>query len=238
MIRRPSILLSLAAFTALAVLSACDGSNPGSSPGAPDQGLTPTRSTAADVHAQSDDVTADGTAVEFEGTVTKVLIFNPNWQSKFVIAGRIVIINPPNWTQVIVNGKRGSVSDVTVGRRVHVKGITVARPQPAVSAREVRVLTSGGGSGTQASCAAPGARVEIEGTLSSKGPSSITVFQQGKGYYLCQVSNSTSIRKGNTTYALADLQNGWRVHVKGDSLGSSGPTCSAAAQEIKVQNNH
>jgi hypothetical protein len=235
MIRRPSIVLSLAAFAALTVLSACDGNNPVSSPGAPDQGMSPTRPTASDMRAQSDDVTADGTAVEFEGTVTKVLLFNPNWQSKFVIAGRIVIINPPNWTQVLVDGKRGSVADVTVGSRVHVKGMTVARPQPAVSAREVRVLSSGGG-GTQASCAAPGARVEVEGTISSKGSSSITVFQQGKGSYLCQVGGGTSIRKGNKSYSFGQLQNGWRVHVKGDSQGSSGGACSVASREIQVQN--
>jgi hypothetical protein len=172
--------------------------------------------------------------VDFEGTVNKVEVLNQNGQSRFIIAGRTVLTWWNGKTAVFVGGARGSVLDVTVGRRAHVKGVTVLRPQPAVVANEIR-LEEGGGGTTQASCAAPGAKVEVEGLITTRGPSSIRVFQQGKGDYFCQVSRGTSIRKGNKSYALAELQPGWRVHVKGDSQGSLAGACQVNAREIKVQ---
>jgi Domain of unknown function (DUF5666) len=232
--RRPSILLSLSALVALGLLSACDGKT-GSSVGGPDPGMSPTSATAADARSQSD-VTADWGPTEFEGTVTAVLILNPQGQSRFMIGGRQVIINPPSYTHVFVNGGRGSVLDVTVGRRAHVKGNMVGRPTPAISASEVRVST--GGSVSQATCAAPGASVEIEGLVSSKGASSVTVSQQGRASMVCLVSSTTSIRKGNKGSSLGALQSGWRVHVKGTSQGASGQACTVAAREIKVQNQN
>jgi len=48
---------------------------------------------------------------------------------------------------------------------------------------------------------------------------------------------SARIRKGNTTYTVAQLQPGWRVHVSGTGLGDSGGTCRVAADEVKVQQN-
>ena len=70
-----------------------------------------------------------------------------------------------------------------------------------------------------------------------RGASSVTVRQQSKGDYLCLVSGGTRIRKGNTTYTFAELQTGWRVHVKGTQQGLSGSACQVSASEIKVQNN-
>ena len=229
---RPSFLLGV--LFAVGVLSACDGRT-GSSPGNPDTGTAPSGAASGDVRGTSD-VSADWGPTEFEGTVTKVLVLNPQGQSRFLIGPWQVIINSPSYTHVFVNGAPGTVTDVMVGRRAHVKGNQVGRPVPAISANEVRVLSSGGGS--QVTCAAPGASVEVEGTVSSKAASSITVLQQGKGSFLCQVGRTTSIRKGHTTYALGTLQTGWRVHVKGTSQGNTGGTCGVAAREIKVQNTN
>ena len=91
-----------------------------------------------------------------------------------------------------------------------------------------------GGPGKSA-CAA-GTKVEVEGTISAKSGSTITVNQQGKGPFACEVG-SARIRKGNTTYTVAQLQPGWRVHVSGTGLGDSGGTCRVAADEVKVQQN-
>ena len=85
----------------------------------------------------------------------------------------------------------------------------------------------------KSSCAA-GAKVEVEGKISTKAGSTITVNQQGKGLFDCEVG-SARIRKGNTTYTVAQLQPGWRVHVSGTGLGASGATCRVAASEVKVQ---
>ena len=86
------------------------------------------------------------------------------------------------------------------------------------------------------SCAA-GSNAEVEGLITGKDASSITVRQQSKGDYLCQVSGSTRIRKGYTTYTFAQLQSGWRVHVKGTQQGMSGTACQVSASEIMVQQN-
>jgi hypothetical protein len=86
-------------------------------------------------------------------------------------------------------------------------------------------------------CFAAGAHAEVEGTIQAKDSASITVFQQGavKGNYVCEVSSTTPIRKGNKTFTLDDLQLGWRVHVKGTGLGLVGTDCQVEASEVKVQ---
>ena len=84
---------------------------------------------------------------------------------------------------------------------------------------------------------AAGGKAEVEGLITAKGGASITVTQQGKGDYLCDVAAGTPIRKGNTSYTFAQLQTGWRVHVKGTQIGLSGTACQVQASEVKVQNN-
>jgi hypothetical protein len=97
---------------------------------------------------------------------------------------------------------------------------------------------NGGGNNGQATCPAAGNKVEIEGTIKSRGANSILVHQQGRKDFLCLVDRVTKIRKGNKTYTLTQLQNGWRVHVKGTSQANSisSVSCTATAREIKVQN--
>src|SRR5262249_20994548 len=82
-----------------------------------------------------------------------------------------------------------------------------------------------------------GDNVQVEGLISAKTGSSITVDQQGKGPFLCTVSGGTRIRKGNTNYTMSQLQVGWRVHVSGHGTGESGGMCQVAAAEIKVQSS-
>ena len=84
-------------------------------------------------------------------------------------------------------------------------------------------------------CFATGEKAEVEGHISAKGSADITVAQQGKGDYLCQVTNATRIRHGNTTFLFADLKIGDHVHVSGTGLGFSGGVCRVAASEVKLQ---
>jgi hypothetical protein len=84
-------------------------------------------------------------------------------------------------------------------------------------------------------CFAVGQKAEVEGDISVKGVSDITVAQQGKGDYDCQLTATTQIRHGNKTLTLADLKIGDHVHVSGSGLASAGATCRVSADEIKLQ---
>jgi hypothetical protein len=177
--------------------------------------------------------------IEIEGLVSQVIALDPNADSRFLINGKTVVARPGQ--TAIREGNRGrSVTDVTVGRQVHVKGVwmTAEGTTQPVLAQEIMLQ----GDATEpteqpkASCAA-GGNAEVEGIINAKGGASITVTQQGKGDYLCDVASGTPIRKGNTSYTFAQLQTGWRVHVKGSTLGLSGAACHVQASEVKVQNN-
>lgn len=180
-------------------------------------------------------------AVEIEGRVESVVTLNPAGDSVFIIAGRRVVARPGE-TAIREGNRERSVTDVTVGRQVHVKASYMLSSDAAsqrVLAQEI--VLQGGTTGSSnpspsATCAA-GANAEVEGIITGKGGSSVTVTQQAKGDFLCLVTGSTRIRKGNTTYTFAELQTGWRVHVKGTQQGMSGSACQVSASEIKVQNN-
>ncbi len=179
--------------------------------------------------------------IEIEGLVEQVLLLDPASDSRFLIRGATVIARPGQ-TAIREGNQARTVNDVTVGRRVHVKGVWQEREgtvQP-VLALEIKLQgdadPSPSPSPSPSSCTA-GAKAEVEGLITAKGASDITVNQQAKGDYLCEVSASTQIRKGNTSYTLAQLQLGWRVHVKGTMQGLAGSACRVRADEIKVQNN-
>ena len=187
--------------------------------------------------------------IEIEGKVTAVLVLSLKGDSSFMIAGYTVVARPGQ-TAIRKGNSSRTVADVTVGQKVHVKGVwlpvlTGSLQAQQVLAHEIKLQGgttqpgggNGGGGGGQSQCVAAGATAQVEGIITAKGGSDITVFQQGKGDYLCLVDGGTRIRKGNTTYAFADLQTGWRVHVSGDGLGNTGGVCQVHAEEIKVQQN-
>jgi hypothetical protein len=123
---------------------------------------------------------------------------------------------------------------VTVGRRVHVKGTWLpaeGASQP-VLASEIKLQDDDDDVWT---CVA-GAKAEVEGTIATIAAPVVTVAQQGKGHYSCTVGAGIPIRKGNKTYAFADLKAGWRVHVKGTAqgFGATG-ACNVTASEVMVQ---
>jgi uncharacterized protein DUF5666 len=179
--------------------------------------------------------------VEIEGNVGQIVAVNPAGDSRFVINGRTVVARPGQ-TAVREGNRSRNIEDVTEGRRVHVKGVWLPMEgsvQP-VLAHEIKLQgdqgEDGGAPGPGKIACAAGSKLEVEGTISSKSGSTITVNQQGKGLFACEVG-SARIRKGNTTYTVAQLQAGWRVHVSGTGLGDSGGTCRVAADEVKVQQN-
>ena len=176
--------------------------------------------------------------IEIEGDVTQVVALNPTGDSRFLINGHTVVARP-GATSVREGNRSRNIEDVTQGRHVHVKGTWLPMEgsvQP-VLAQEIILQDDGGdtqGPG-KTNCGA-GQKMEVEGPISVKSGSIITVNQQGKGLFACEVG-SASIRKGNTTYTLSQLQTGWRVHVSGTATGLSGNVCNVSASEVKVQQN-
>lgn len=181
--------------------------------------------------------------LEIEGKVESVVLLNPAGESRFMIDGKLVVARPGE-TSIREGNRRRAVTDVTVGRRVHVKAVWLPMESGAqpVLAHEIKLQggddSAGGGDDpvNHSFCPDAGRKAEVEGKITAKGASDITVFQQGKGVFLAQVDAGTRIRKGNTSYTLDQLAVGNRVHVKGTSLGLSGETCGVDASEIKLQN--
>jgi hypothetical protein len=177
--------------------------------------------------------------VEIEGRVEQVVAVDPAGESRFVIRGYTVVARPGE-TSIREGNKRRSVADVTVGRLVHVKGVWLegaANAQP-VLAHEIKLQDDsqdGDDDDTGSLSCQAGQKAEVEGLITAKGAADITVRQQGKGDYLCTVSGTTPIRKGNRSYTFAELQTGWRVHVKGTVTGLVGSACGVSASEVKVQ---
>ena len=180
--------------------------------------------------------------LEIEGLVEAVVTLNATGESVFTIDGYMVVARPLE-TSIREGNQRRGVEDVTVGRKVHVKGAweTNAAGGQQVLAHEIKLQGAGDGSGDDGDgntswCPSSGKKAEVEGKITAKGGADITVSQQGKGDYLANVDASTRIRKGNTTLTFDQLGVGNRVHVKGSSLGLSGDTCGVQASEVKLQN--
>lgn len=181
---------------------------------------------------------------EIEGQVEQVLVLDPVGDSRFLINGKTVVARPGQ-TAIREGNTARTVNEVTVGRQVHVKG-TFMDPERGVTpvlASEIKLQDPEASPSPEPSpspeskCFAPGANAEVEGKITAKGGSDITIAQQGKGDFQCFATGATTIRKGNTTYTFDQLQTGWRVHVKGTGLGASGDLCQVQADEIKVQQN-
>jgi hypothetical protein len=185
--------------------------------------------------------------LEIEGLVQQVLCGVPPGasctapdESRFLIDGYTVVARPDQTTIREGNTAR-TVADVTVGSRVHVKGtwLPVEGTTQPVLALEILLQNDGTSDGAFTCLAA--SKAEVEGLITAKAATSITVSQQGKGLYECQVPSGVPIRKGNKTYTFAQLATGWRVHVTGTTEGfmatAGGNVCQVTASEVKVQNN-
>ena len=174
--------------------------------------------------------------VAIEGNVTQVISVAAT-ESRFLINGRTVVARP-GVTAVREGNRSRNIEDVTQDRHVHVKGTWLPMEgsvQP-VLAQEIKLQGDDGEDETgpgKVNCAA-GQKMEVEGLINATAGSIITVNQQGKGLFACDVSGAR-IRKGNTTYAIGDLKQGWRVHVSGSATGLSGSVCNVSASEVKVQ---
>jgi hypothetical protein len=185
--------------------------------------------------------------LEIEGLVEQVLCGVPPGgactapdESRFLIDGYTVVAQPGQTTIREGNAAR-TVADVSVGRRVHVKGTWLPLEGTLQPVLALEILLQDDGTSTGAFTCIVSSQAEVEGIITAKAATSITVSQQGKGLYECEVPSTVPIRKGNTTYTFAQLATGWRVHVTGSTEGFTatpgGNVCRVMASEVKVQNN-
>ena len=172
--------------------------------------------------------------LEIEGLVEQVITLSTAGDSRFLIDGHTVVARPGQ-TAIREGNTARTVADVTVGRRVHVKGTWLTAESGTQPVLASEIILQDGVDSPALACAI-GSKAEVEGNITAIAAPVITVAQQGKGLYDCTVPAGTPIRKGNKTYVFGDLKQGWQVHVKGTAQGlSAGGACKVTASEVMVQ---
>jgi hypothetical protein len=201
----------------------CGGSPAGpSAGGATLQGTVETNAATASsgLHAQS---------VRAGGTVT-ISVSQTGQSTTTDSSGNFVLTGLPSGTITLKFTAPGidatlEISGLVEGQtltiKVHVSGSHAELTQPPKSSGD--------------KCFAVGEKAEVEGDITGKGAATITVTQQGKGDYECEVGTATRIRKGNKSFTFADLAIVMHVHVSGTGLGASGSVCRVSADEVKIQ---
>jgi len=240
--RRLAILVVLAATTALV---GCGGGSGSSLPTSDslDQGAViegTVEATGAGISARSDVRASSGSSG------IKVSAVGTGASTTTDASGGFVLEGLPAGSATLRFEARGidatlRIDGLVVGQRlriaVRVNGPTalLMGPFPAVSPNPTPEPPF------QGSCFSAGAKAEVEGLIVAKeGASngfigSVTVAQQGKGNFLCEVGDATRIRHGNQTLTLDDLVEGSRVHVSGTGMPAT-TLCRVDAVEIKLQN--
>lgn len=119
-------------------------------------------------------------------------------------------------------------ADLTVGARVHVRAKKSGETYTAVLVivQNTSDDEDGGGDG------APATR-EYEGSVRSATATTLVVFTSHREEVTFTLTADTVIRKGNTPIAAAELQAGWRVHVKATTSADG----TATATRVTVQNS-
>jgi len=230
-------ILAAAVLGAAALAASCGGENPAApSAGVVVDGTVLGPSGSGALHARAGSVTAgDPVTVVCQEDASLVAIVSGD--GHFTLRG----LPAGGFTLQFRQGSRrlGAVSfqDVKANQEIVVTVLITGTSVELVD--EHRSDDGGGDDADEADdglACATGAKAEVEGVIAAKGPADITVSQTGKGLYLVEVPAGTPIRKGNKTYTFTDLAAGWRVHVKGQSMGLvAAGACRVRASEVKVQ---
>jgi hypothetical protein len=191
---------------------------------------------------------------EIEGRVDQVLVVSTTGDSRFVIDGRTVIARPGQTT--IREGNRARVpAEVTMGRRVHVKGVWLAAVPPAPQeALAWEIMLQGDEIGPSpapgATCMINGGRagdgIELEGRVSSgalptfmmtvngnraTGPVSIEAASAS-----IECSPASGPNAPTPAACQARVTSGQRVHVRGTLTSCSLTAAVVSATSVRVQN--
>src|SRR5437899_5161382 len=186
--------------------------------------------------------------VEIEGMVTAVLVLNAAGDSRFTIDGKTVVARPGE-TAIREGNTARTVSDVTVGHQVHVKGVWLpadASGQP-VLAHEIKLQDANDEDGPDVdkTCMISGGRVgdgiELEGSVVSGGFASFLMRVQGnRSSGNVQVdAGGASFRcngsKGTAAECQASVKQGAKVHVSGMLMSCDVSSAVPQASKVMVQ---
>jgi hypothetical protein len=103
----------------------------------------------------------------------------------------------------------GTAADLLVDGRVHVKSKKVDDAYSAI----LVIVQSKGDDGEGEEEEGPAVR-QYEGVVQSASATELVILDSHRNEVTFVIDASTDIRKGNTPVAAADIQPGWRVHVK------------------------
>lgn len=126
-----------------------------------------------------------------------------------------------------------TVADLVAGVRVHVKAKKVDDAYVALLVIVQNRNDDDGGDDDNGDDDRPGVR-EYEGTVRSASATQLVVFTSRQVEETFVIEANTDIRKGNTPVAAADIQAGWRVHVK---AGSNADGSVKTALRVTIQND-
>jgi hypothetical protein len=188
---------------------------------------------------------------EIEGLVEQVLVLNTAGESRFLIDRRTVVARPGQ-TAIRKGNSSRSVSDVTAGVRVHVKGVWLeveGSVQP-VLAHEI-VLQDGGvdGEARRTGCmingGTVGGGVELEGSILSGNAAAFRLTVNGN-----RASAPVDVTAGGASFACtpnsgpnaptteqcrASAAPGAKVHVSGRLNTCSATSAQVSATGVRVQ---
>lgn len=185
--------------------------------------------------------------LEIEGRVDQVLVATTTGDSRFVIDGYTVVARPGQ-TAIREGNSARSVTEVLVGRQVHVKGVWLAATTGAQEVLAWEIKLQGGFEDPAPEpgrlCMINGGRVgdgiQLEGRVASGGLPSFMMTVNGNRASGPVSIQATAVRCNgpSTTPAAcqARLTTGARIHVSGTLTTCSLTDASVAANEVRIQN--
>jgi hypothetical protein len=187
--------------------------------------------------------------VEIEGLVGAVLLLDPVGESRFTIDGKTVVARPGE-TAIREGNTARTVSDVTVGHQVHVKGVWLpaeASGQPVLG-HEIKLQDADDEDGPDVdkTCMISGGRVgdgiELEGSVVSGAFASFLMRVQGNrssGNVQVDTDGATSFKcngsKGTAADCQASVKAGAKIHVSGTLTSCDLLNAAAHARKVMVQ---
>jgi hypothetical protein len=188
--------------------------------------------------------------LEIEGRVESIVSVNPTADSRFMIDGRLVVARPGQ-TAIREGNRARTVSEVTVGRQVHVKGSWLpseGSTQP-VLALEIMLQGDDDGDNGERTCIINGGKVgqgiELEGSVASGSSAGFQLRVQGQ-----RASSSVQVNTGTASFQCspaggpnaptpaqcrAQVADGAKVHVSGRLSSCDLGTATVEADSVRVQ---
>lgn len=161
---------------------------------------------------------------QYEGLVTELAADSLTMDA----AGKgsvVILVNED--TEIRRANQMITLEEIEVGDRIHVK----AKEEEGDVVAKVVMLQSDDSEDDEGTGVT--GRLELEGKLLAVSETEVEIDAAGRGPVVVEIDEYTVIRKGNRSYAPADLMVGWRVHIKAVGDGES-----VRAIEIKVQNTN